>query len=389
MGEATALLQRRKRSAAGEGGQAGGRSCGTRTWLRVPAAALCLVLLAACPRSPVPFALDTPPLLTVPAAHAGIADLRGRFREVFCAVLERGVDPDARPCAQALWRVGEEPPGSGDPIPQGPIRPPLRLLLASGYGAQCFQGLVRLFDDAEARLRQLDVELVRAPVTAFGSVAQNAAIIARTILELPADGRRLVVLGYSKGAPDVLAVLTDHSEAARRIAAVVTLAGAVGGSSLAEVVPHWVELLAELYPGTRCEAGDDRALRDLRPRVRHRELLRLPLPPPVPVYALVAFARKREVSAVLRPFWARLASIDPRNDGMVLWTDQLAPGSRLLGYLRGDHLAVAMPVERRLPWTARLFVTANGYPRIALLEAILRTVAEDLGRLGNARGMRR
>lgn len=326
----------------------------------------------------MPFALDTPPVVTVPAAWAGVVDRRGRFREVFCAVLERVDDPDARPCDRALWRVGEEPPGTGAPVPEGPIRPPLRLLLVSGYGAQCFRGLVRLFDDAEARLRALDVEVVRAPVTAFGSVAQNAEIVARTVRNLPGDGRRLVVLGYSKGAADVLKVLTDHPDAAARIAAVVTLAGAVGGSPLAEVVPRWVEPLVDLYPGTRCETGDDRALADLRPRARRHELLRLAGPPPMPVYALAAFVPEEEVSAVLRPFWARLASVDPRNDGMVLWTDQVAPGSRLLGYLRGDHLAVAMPVERRLPWTARLFVTENAYPRIALIEAILRTVAEDL-----------
>ncbi|GBD41652.1 hypothetical protein HRbin39_01036 [bacterium HR39] len=326
----------------------------------------------------MPFALDTPPVVTVPAAWAGVVDRRGRFREVFCAVLERVDDPDARPCDRALWRVGEEPPGTGAPVPEEPIRPPLRLLLVSGYGAQCFRGLVRLFDDAEARLRALDVEVVRAPVTAFGSVAQNAEIVARTVRNLPGDGRRLVVLGYSKGAADVLKVLTDHPDAAARIAAVVTLAGAVGGSPLAEVVPRWLEPLVDLYPGTRCETGDDRALADLRPCARRRELLRLAGPPPMPVYALAAFVPEEEVSAVLRPFWARLASVDPRNDGMVLWTDQVAPGSRLLGYLRGDHLAVAMPVERRLPWTARLFVTENAYPRIALIEAILRTVAEDL-----------
>lgn len=45
--------------------------------------------LAGCASSPlVPFSTDTPPLVLAPAAQAGVQDKRGRFREIYCAVLQ-------------------------------------------------------------------------------------------------------------------------------------------------------------------------------------------------------------------------------------------------------------------------------------------------------------
>ena len=346
------------------------------------------MLLAACSGPMLPFATDVTPRVTVPLAKAGITDARGRFREILCAVLARTGDrlPDARPCTRALWRVGAEPAGTEAPVPAGPVRPPLRLVLVTGYGAQCFAGLVRLFEEAARHVRRLDVAVVRAPVSAFGSVAHNAAIVARTLEAVPADGRRLVLLGYSKGAADAMAALVRYPRAARRVDAFVTLAGAVGGSPLAEVVPGWIETLIDLFPGTRCDPGDDGALADLRPRARQAALARWPDPPPVPlVFSLAAFVPRAETSRLLRPFHARLAAADPRNDGQLLWTDQLVPGGTLLAYLRGDHLAVAVPVARRLPWL-RVQVDRNAYPRAALLEAILRFTAERLRARDGTRG---
>ncbi len=341
---------------------------------------LLTLVLAAWAGPGRPLALEGPPRLTVPIAKAGITDGRGRFRQIFCTVLTREgpAVPGFRPCEQALWRVGVEPPADDRPVARGPIRPPLRLVLVSGYGAQCFSRLVRLFDEAEAHVRRLDVAVVRVPVTAFGSVAQNAAIIARTLETLPRDGRRLVLLGYSKGAADAMAALVRHPGTARRVDALITLAGAIGGSPLAEVVPGWIETLMDLLPGTRCAWGDRGALADLRPDARLAALARWPTPPPVPlVISLAAFAPMRETSNLLQPFHGLLARIDRRNDGMLLWTDQLVPGGVLAAYLRGDHLAVAMPIVRRLPWLVLQF-DRNTYPRTALLEAILRFTAERL-----------
>ena len=79
---------------------------------------------------------------------------------------------------------------------------------------------------------------------------------------------------------------------------------------------------------------------------------------------------------VLAPFWLSLAKTDPANDGLVVASDAIVPGSTLLGYPNADHLAVAMPFE------ANPLINRNDYPRAVLLEAAVRAVQEDLGQRG-------
>ena len=91
-----------------------------RTALKFLSAFSAFVLLAACSSKPLnPWTADSPPLALVPIAGAGIDDQRGRFREIFCEVLEsRGEEwPDYRPCEEALTRVADEPPGTGQRFP--------------------------------------------------------------------------------------------------------------------------------------------------------------------------------------------------------------------------------------------------------------------------------
>ena len=66
-----------------------------------------LVGLAGCNNEPlIPFSKDTPPLILVPAAEAGIEDGRGRFREIYCQIRDdHGKKlPDDRSCPDALQR---------------------------------------------------------------------------------------------------------------------------------------------------------------------------------------------------------------------------------------------------------------------------------------------
>ena len=74
----------------------------------------------------------------------------------------------------------------------------------------------------------------------------------------------------------------------------------------------------------------------------------------------------------------KLAQIDPRNDGQVVYSDQIVPGATLLGFLNADHWAVVMPIGRSHRLIGSTLVNHNDYPREALLEALLRYVEEDL-----------
>ena len=86
------------------------------------------------------------------------------------------------------------------------------------------------------------------------------------------------------------------------------------------------------------------------------------------------------MSRALRPFYERLAQVDPRNDGQVIYFDAIVPGGTLLGFLRADHWALAVPFSRKsgaLPFNLTL-VDHNAFPREVLLEAIVRFIEEAL-----------
>ena len=67
------------------------------------------------------------------------------------------------------------------------------------------------------------------------------------------------------------------------------------------------------------------------------------------------------------PYWCGCMtgcqSMDPRNDSQTLFTDQLIPGSVLLGYLNADHWAVALPLDQAHPLLAATFTNRNAFPR--------------------------
>ncbi len=80
----------------------------------------------------------------------------------------------------------------------------------------------------------------------------------------------------------------------------------------------------------------------------------------------------------MHPFAAALAEIDPRNDGQLLFYDQVIPGATLLGYANADHWAVAVPIEEKHPLLAMLVTGYNRFPRDLLVEAIVLYTAEQL-----------
>jgi hypothetical protein len=67
--------------------------------------------------------------------------------------------------------------------------------------------------------------------------------------------------------------------------------------------------------------------------------------------------------------------MDPRNDGYVLWTDQVIPGATLLGYVNLDHYDIALPVRERLNIGGQ---KGRHEARMAVFEAMLLTVSEAL-----------
>jgi dienelactone hydrolase len=350
------------------------------------AVTLCLMLGACATKPLIPYSVDTPPLVLVPASQAGVQDKRARFREIFCAVLDaRGSTlPDYRPCDDALTRVGDEPAGTGKPVDLGPSRQHLVAAVVFGIGYECFKAWLNPPDTVATHLRQFGYDAMLLPVDALSSSANNARQIRDAIMALPPDVAEphLVLIGYSKGAPDILEAVVEYPEIRSRVAAVVSAAGAVGGSPLANDAEQYQAELLQYFPGATCTAGDGGAVKSLRPATRKAWLAQNPLPPGLRYYSLVTFPQPERISSILRSSYDKLSRVDARNDSQMIFYDQLVPGSALLGYVNADHWALAVPIARTRPAIGLMFVTQNAYPREALVEAVLRFIEEDLATAG-------
>ena len=341
------------------------------------------VLFGACATKPlVPYSTDTPPMILMPATEAGVTDQRARFREIYCAVLAaRGsAVPDNRPCEEALTRVGAEPSGTGKPVELGPSRRHLVAAVVPGVGYDCFKPWLSPPDTVVTHLRQYGFDATLIDVDALSSSAHNARQIRDALMAVPATGGspRIVLIGYSKGAPDILEALVAYPEIRSRLAAVVSAAGAVGGSPLANDAEQYQADLLRHVPGATCTSGDGGAVQSLRPAVRKVWLAQNPLPAGLRYYSVVTYPQPERISSILKSSYKKLSQVDSRNDSQVIFYDQVIPGSTLLAYVNADHWALAVPVARTHPTIGALFVTENAYPREALAEAILRFVEEEM-----------
>jgi hypothetical protein len=347
------------------------------------------VLMAACSSKPiVPYTTDAAPQALLPVTRAGIEDQRGRFREVVCAVLEdHGKDlPHYRPCDEALVRVGKEPPGTGEAVNLGIAQRQLFAAFVPGVGWECIQSWMNYQNEFADHIGQFAYDSFVLQVDGLSGTENNARQIRDAILD-NADAiepKSLVLIGYSKGAPDILTAVVNYPEILPYVAAVVSVAGAVGGSPLAyDATEGQLDLLRHA-PEADCSAGDGKGVESLRPSVRQDWLNEHRLPDGIPYYSLVTYPLPERISSILKVTHKKLSQIDPRNDSQVIFYDQLIPGSTLMGYLNADHWAAAVPIAEEHPFIGRHFVDKNDFPRTAIAEALMRFVEEDLARRASA-----
>jgi hypothetical protein len=208
--------------------------------------------LAACASPPL-YTASTPPMVLTTSAAAGVHDMRGEYREAFC----RRLDPTGRPCEDMLLRLpGERAPATASiPIPMAELARRYRVVFVAGFMAECISLIITPFSDVVAALSAAGVEARILKVGGRGTAAENAAQLAGQLDALPADPRPFVVVGYSKGLADVLELVVSRPEAAARIAAVVSVAGAANGSPLADQFHAAYRLWLARMPLVVCARG--------------------------------------------------------------------------------------------------------------------------------------
>ncbi|MET0029422.1 MAG: hypothetical protein ABW101_17455 [Candidatus Thiodiazotropha sp.] len=339
--------------------------------------------MAGCSSTPLqPYSTDVTPLMLAPAIQSEDQDDRGRFREIFCTVLEarKTTLPDPLGCDEALTRIGAEPAGNGVAVNLGPAQRRLRLVFVPGLGWDCFADWLGQFESTYNHLRSLGYEMTILNIDGLSSSQHNAGLIRDAILSLPeAREPDILAVGYSKGMVDLLNAITEYPEIQSRIVAVASLAGAVGGSPLAyQATADQLELM-QYFPGAACESTGDEALIDLYPDTRKKWLSRHPLPQQIPFYSLITFPQPERISWILKNSYNKLAQVDPRNDSQLIFYDQFIPGSKLVAYLNADHLAIALPIDEKHRLISALFVNENTFPRDALYEALMRYIEEETG----------
>jgi pimeloyl-ACP methyl ester carboxylesterase len=143
------------------------------------------------------------------------------------------------------------------------------------------------FEEAASSLRKRGYRIDFIPVSGRSGADYNAAQIAEVVEKIPAsDAGRIVLIGHSKGAVDILHFLVNHPQAARRASAVVSVAGAVNGSPLAEYLAGTYEALFSRMPFTHCAVGDKEVASSLTRSRRMTWLASHRLPGSVKLFSL-------------------------------------------------------------------------------------------------------
>ena len=339
--------------------------------------------LSACANGPSYHATQgQQPLIMVPAARAAVADERGAFRSYFCQLTaaEGASLPEGRPCADALVQLAGEADSGTRIDAQTLPRQRYRVAVVLGIGWDCLQGFVDVDKLPHHHLAAVGYDVTLLHVDALSGSARNASEIIRQLGELEAaeDNRPIILVGYSKGAVDILEAVARNGAETRRVAAVLSVAGSIGGSPLADNSSQGTLDLIRFAPGAQCDVGDGGAVESLRTDVRQAWLAQHSLPGTVRSYSMVALPQAGMVSAILLPGYAQLAGINPLNDSNVLFYDALIPGGTLLGYANADHWAITLPVARSSPLLGATVVSQNHYPREVLWQAMIDFIVTDL-----------
>jgi hypothetical protein len=344
----------------------------TRRTMTVGCLAAALIAVCACGAGPI-VTYRLPGIVTVPLGSQ-VTDASVPFGQVFCATLTH-LDPlhaQWGACRQYLETgVTEQPPASAV------IPTDWRVLVVGGIFSHCFeQRQVYAFEQALEHLHtahHLETRLLK--VGSVDAPEENAKTIAEYLGKHPG---KYIAIGHSKGAVDLMVALQNHKAAQDNIRALVSVAGAISGSRLVDFgTPATIAGFRKAIRNSglgNCRITENGGVASMRRQTRNEFLRHWSPPSSLRAYSIVGVVDRDHTSKPIRAMWLlqSLYSID--QDSQLIAEEAVMPGARFLGIAKGDHWALALPLsEHPNPEIVRK-VDHNRYPRIALLEAIVRYV---------------
>ena len=220
----------------------------------------------------LPFSSDITALGPLSENPVGFVVGRGRFREIFFSGLENKGDdlPKYIPCEEALTRLGEEPPAQGTPVNLGQSNQDFLIGLVPGLAWQCVRKWLDEDNSAPLHVAKYGFDTRLFEVDGLSSPENNAKQISDHIAALsPEDRLRpIILIGHSKGTVDILQAIVSYPEVRSRVVEVVSLAGAVGGSPLAEDAKQSTLNMLAHVPRSGCDTGDKGAMASLHTHTR-------------------------------------------------------------------------------------------------------------------------
>ena len=281
------------------------------------------------------------PMAVAPiGSHA--ADGSVAFAETFCAVLPHTVGAWGE-CGRYLETVVAPQP----PV-DSPIATRLKVMIVGGAFSECFEKPgIYIFGPSITHVTTHGVEFGQ-PVKIGGTKTpeKNAQLIADYLRAYPGD---YLAIGHSKGAVDLMTAIQHHDIARQQIKALVSVAGAIGGTRLAELGPT----LGVIGFGNAlwragiggCRIEDEGGISSLKRRLRYEAMRKWKPPATLRTYSLVAVSPRKETSKPLDTMWQTNAIHSIDQDSHIIAEEAVIPGSEYLGIARGDHWAVALPMS--------------------------------------------
>lgn len=339
--------------------------------------------------------LDVPLTVTAPVSKSTVVDRRADFAAALRQEFAKEhllVDP-----TQWLRLPPDVSTGAESLAPANASVRSTSILIAPGILGDCVADQSVPFGDGKERpaghnysaaygiYNSLGFATVRAvPLLGRASSATNARLLVDAILAEQAkpEVADIVVVGYSKGVPDSLEAISlltgENGGFPSKLRVLVSVAGVVNGTVLADRFQGLYEALTGKFNPLGCTPSQGGELESLTKRVRLEWLRRHTIPQQVRLYSLVASNTESDVAPGLAESFRQLSRVGDRNDGQMVVSDAILPGSMLLGEVRSDHWKFVLPLESLPAWAVRALVNDKPFPRSALFRAIVRTVQADL-----------